>query len=57
MNEMSPETIVETQPDTPRLEESMSIRFDGHELEDFFGNFKPLDITEEILDELGKDFW
>ena len=57
MNEMSPENIIQTQTSQPSLEESMSIRFDGHELEDFFGNFKTLDITEEILDELGKDFW
>jgi len=57
MNEMSPENIVQTQTSQPSLEESMSIRFDGNELEDFFGNFKALDITEEILDELGKDFW
>lgn len=57
MNEMSPENIVDSQTTTPSLEESMSVRFDGPELEDFFGNFKPLDITEEILEELGKDFW
>jgi hypothetical protein len=57
MNEMSPENIVHSQTTTPSLEESMSVRFDGRELEDFFGNFKPLDITEEILEELGKDFW
>lgn len=57
MNEMSPENIVHPQPAAPTLEESMSVRFDGPELEEFFGNFKPLDITEEILEELGKDFW
>lgn len=57
MNEMSPENIAHSQTTTPSLEESMSVRFDGRELEDFFGNFKPLDITEEILEELGKDFW
>ena len=57
MNEMTPENIIHSQLPTPTLEESMSVRFDGNELEDFFGNFKPLDITEEILDELGKDFW
>ena len=33
----------------------MRVRFDGEELENFFGNFKPLDITEEILEELGAD--
>lgn len=54
---MSPENIVHPQPAAPTLEESMSVRFDGPELEEFFGNFKPLDITEEILEELGKDFW
>ena len=39
------------------LENQMRVRFDGTELDDFFGHFKALDITEEILEELGSDFW
>ena len=57
MNEMVPELSAESATTTQNLETQMKVRFDGQELEDFFGNFKPLDITEEILGELGADFW
>lgn len=54
---MAPETSIESETAPLSLEQRMSVRFDGNELNDFFGHFKPLDITEEILEELGKDFW
>ena len=57
MNEMTPELNVESETKVQNLENQMRVRFDGNELEDFFGHFKPLDITEEILEELGPDFW
>ena len=57
MNEMVPELSAESATTTQNLETQMKVRFDGQELEDFFGNFKPLHITEEILGELGADFW
>ena len=57
MNEVGPELAIEPENKIQNLENQMKIRFDGSELEDFFGHFKPLDITEEILEELGADFW
>ena len=57
MNDMAPEASIESETAPLSLEQRMSVRFDGNELNDFFGHFKPLDITEEILEELGKDFW
>ena len=57
MNEMGPELEIETENKVQNLENQMRVRFDSNELDDFFGQFKPLDITEEILEELGADFW
>ena len=57
MNETAPEQARDSQGNVQSLEHQMRVRFDGEELENFFGNFKPLDITEEILEELGADFW
>ena len=57
MNEMGPELEIERENKVQNLENQMRVRFDGNELDDFFGHFKPLDITEEILEELGADFW
>ena len=57
MNEMTPELNVEPENKIQNLENQMRVRFDGTELDDFFGHFKALDITEEILEELGSDFW
>ena len=57
MNEMAPELLTESENKVQNLENQMRVRFDGNELDDFFGHFKPLDITEEILEELGADFW
>lgn len=57
MNDCFPETSRETAEVARSLESQMRVRFDGAEMEEFFGHFEPMDITETILSDLGQDFW